>query len=62
MFQIRLFCSEAPGSKLLDKQYGSEASAETAAFYLLGVKTPNGIVCATHVVDQVGALVSEFEF
>lgn len=62
MFRIRLFCSESPDSKLLDKQYGSEASAESAAFFLLGTKTPFGIICATHVLGADGTLLNEFEF
>lgn len=49
-------------TKILDKEYETEAKAEEGAYFLLGGLTPRGMIVATHVIDSNGNILNEFEF
>lgn len=61
MFGVVMFFDEG-GQKRLNKSYLEEGKAEEVAWFLLGTKTPLGVISKTWVTDADENLLGEFEY
>jgi len=62
MFTITISLEESNEAKPIERVYEDEATAEEMAVFLLGIKTPKGLVVASRVLNSEGEVINEFEY